>query len=276
MKLNVTWAILASLALSVASCTPPPDAPVVTTQKPSAASTLSSSNYPNVNLRRAPSSPALSQTIAKLKSDEGIELLYGADIPHSSNFTYTLAQPSDQEEIRGFAAMLAEELAKYPRGCFKKMHLEKIDICKDVVTGGIGGGGFPDAEHNTMFFGFDMSEDNDAFQRHCVHHELLHYMMLLVNGYAPDKDWASLNPPGFKYGTGGRYARSSNSSVLNHPKLGFVDGYAESAEPEDMAEIQACRMMPQEFALLKSWMVKDRYLQFKYQRLLAILQPLGV
>lgn len=77
---------------------------------------------------------------------------------------------------------------------------------------------------------------------------------LLGNAFeAYDAEWSQLNPPGFKYGSGGKHMRtdSSSSQLSSAPPSGeFLNRYSTSSVAEDKAEIWACLMCYQQ--VLKS------------------------
>merc|ERR1712224_135346 len=77
----------------------------------------------------------------------------------------------------------------------------------------------------------------------CFHHELLHMLdYRMMGGYAKtDADWEALNPPGVKYGRGGKYNRDSNAFLQKVPH--FINAYAQSATEEDKAETFSAKVV---------------------------------
>lgn len=211
-------------------------------------------------------------------SKEGLSLVWRTDVPHPGYCAYSVASDADASAVAAYAEKVDEEMAKYSRSALTALHLQRIAVYKNLAVEGQPRAAMPDPESGTLFLDYKLGDDDDAYQRHVIHHELFHYMMGVLHNDMQyhDSTWAVYNVPGFQYGNGGVNQRESSSAVLDHPMTGFVDGYAESAQEEDMAEIEACRLVPSEAKLLEGWMSQDSVLRSKYQRLLEILKPLGV
>ena len=226
----------------------------------------------------AETNPDIARIQGEMQSKDGISVVWRTDVPHPGYCAYSVPSDSEATGVAGYAKKVDEEMAKYSRSTLTALHLQRIAIYKNLAVEGQYRAAMPDPDSGTLFLDYKLGDDDDAYQRHVIHHELFHYMMGVLHNDMQyhDSTWANLNVPGFQYGNGGVNQRESSSAVLNHPMAGFVDGYAESAQEEDMAEIEACRLVPSEDKLLEHWMANDSVLQNKYQRLLEILKPLGV
>lgn len=226
----------------------------------------------------AESNPDISRVQSEMAAGNGLKLVWRADVPHEGYCTYSVPSSGEASALAGYAGKVAEEMGKYSRSTLTSLHLKQIAVCRDLEVNGQPRAAMPDPDSGTLFLDYKLGDDDDAYQRHVIHHELFHYMMGVLHNDMQyhDSVWAGYNVPGFQYGSGGVNQRESSSAVLDHPMRGFVDGYAESAQEEDMAEIEACRMVPSEDKLLQGWMANDSVLRSKYQRLLEMLKPLGV
>ncbi len=226
----------------------------------------------------AETNPDIARTQSEMLSKDGISLVWRTDVPHPGYCAYTVPSSGDAGAVAVFAGKVEEEMGKYSRSALTAMHLTRIAIYENLAVQGQPRAAMPDPDSGTLFLDYKLGDDDDAYQRHVIHHELFHYMMGVLHNDMQfhDSAWAGLNLPGFQYGNGGVNQRESSSAVLDHPMTGFVDGYAESAQEEDMAEIEACRLVRSEDKLLEGWMAKDSVLRSKYLRLLEILKPLGV
>jgi len=224
-----------------------------------------------------PKNSELDTIAARVQSEMGVKLVYGVETPYFPYITSRPAPMTDFPQVARYAKLLEQELNRYSQFCLKKINLKTVIICKDVAIDKVTSPGVAEERDGTLIMDYKMGDYDEAYQRHVIHHELLHYMIGLLYPGPPytDSEWPQYNAPGTKYGRGGQFARDPYEEVLNHPKLGFVDAYAQSGPDEDMAELHACRMVPKEFEMLKEWMKHDRYLEAKYERLLKLLEPLG-
>ena len=85
-----------------------------------------------------------------------------------------------------------------------------------------------------------------------------------------DKDWAALNAPGFKYGSGGSKAQDQPTTSLLTDKLpGFLNHYSTTGVEEDKAEIFANLMVDFEYVQLRA--EQDPVLKAKVERMKALL-----
>src|SRR5262249_1253771 len=83
---------------------------------------------------------------------------------------------------------------------------------------------------------------------------------------AEDERWASLNPRGFRYGTGGENAQNMpQSSWLSDDYPGFLNHYSTTAIEEDKAEVFANLMVESEY--MESRAKRDPVIRAKVRRM---------
>jgi hypothetical protein len=82
-------------------------------------------------------------------------------------------------------------------------------------------------------------KESPAYQRSVIHHEFFHMMDERMGVMRKDPAWAALNPPSFKYGSGGAKMRTNGVGDLNSDIPGFITKYGTSAIEEDKAELYA-------------------------------------
>ena len=82
--------------------------------------------------------------------------------------------------------------------------------------------------------------------------------------YYKDPAWLAFNDSTFKYGNGGRDAyKDPTYANTEHPRVGFVTGYATSALEEDKAETYAFLFVKEGYASLQKWEPEDQILTKK-------------
>lgn len=227
------------------------------------------------SLTRAASAQTPAQWQTQFQSSYGINLIYATTSSSTYTLSYSIPLASDYAALGTYMQKAYEQIGKYTPNYRTNMQLWKVVVCSNLSIGGQYRAAVPDPAKHTLFLDYKSGAYNPDYQRHVVNHELFHYMMGIVKGnmYWHDSTWATLNYPGFQYGSGGAGAQDPNYTVLNHPYLGFVNRYATSAMEEDMAEFDAMRFVTSEASLLSSWRINDSYLNSKVNRLIAILAP---
>lgn len=140
-----------------------------------------------------------------------------------------LPDAGDYERARGH---VLRELGRYTPAFLDRVHLRGV-----VLTGRLheGDNDIPSLPNVGGLMLLDVGASDLDLVR-ALHHEVFHFADLADDGTLKvDARWASLNPPGFAYGAGGRTLRSRWAALpTNLP--GFVSAYATSASEEDRAE----------------------------------------
>jgi hypothetical protein len=165
------------------------------------------------------------------------------DYPSAPNFsfgsvTFENLSAEDAKAMRSYSFVLASEINKYPPQFVRKANLRKIALVKKLSVEGVPVAASPEYKANILFLDIYGTGTTEAYKRRVIHHELYHLVEEELNGSAFYKDtkWSALNEPDFVYGTGGITSRSSEDTILNNPRRGFIDKYAMSGIEEDKAE----------------------------------------
>jgi hypothetical protein len=83
-----------------------------------------------------------------------------------------------------------------------------------------------------------------------MHHELFHLLDHFQGTESNDPKWLALNPPSFRYGTGGFAAQDvATSWVLQREFPGVVSKYALAGADEDKAELFSAMMTSPDFVV---------------------------
>jgi len=159
---------------------------------------------------------------------------------------------------------LSPEHCLYPRRFLENVGLRRYVLCEELRYNGQRRRDVPDLASGTLYI--DVGDRAVRRKRHSFHHELWHMVdfHLLGNAFESyDAEWAVHNPPGFKYGHGGKHMRSDSSSsqLSSSPSEEFLNRYSTSSIAEDKAEIWACLMCYQQVLKSPSLQAKARLLQ---------------
>ena len=143
------------------------------------------------------------------------------------------------EGLEDFSALLAEELAIYPRPLLKRARLKRIVLASELAFDGQLRGAIPDYAHDVLYYDVARGSYSRSYQRTAIHHEFFHVVDYLDDGQVyRDDAWAALNPDGFHYGDGGRAMQEDalvSLLVADHP--GFLTRYATAGVEEGKAEV---------------------------------------
>lgn len=171
----------------------------------------------------------------------------------------------DAKLLAGYLTIASRELSKYPKTLLKKSNLKGIVIVKNLSVAGQRRAAMPDYQNEILYLDFQRGAHAPAYQAHVIHHEFFHLLEQELNGSAYFKDpaWAKLNPPGFKYGAGGKHQRGNDNFALVHPQPGFINRYSMASIEEDKAEIYAALWIPVERNKITAMAAKDLHLAAK-------------
>ena len=133
-------------------------------------------------------------------------------------------------------------LRKYPNA-FLKRNLKRVYIVNNLMVDGQPCGGVNSPEMKSIYVDLDNLDTNEvaAWSEETVHHEFAH---LLADNHPANisvQSWASLNSPGFKYGSGGtdaiRAGKDGDGITIEYLSQGFVEEYSKSSPDEDFATL---------------------------------------
>lgn len=148
---------------------------------------------------------------------------------------------ADSKDMESYLPIFLAEWQLYPPELIRKTGLKRVILCGDLSFAGQRRGAIPDFEHNDLYFDVKRGRHNELYIRKVIHHEFYHIIDLRDDGllYA-DERWAALNPPGFKYGAGGKNAQGDATvSLITDAVPGFLNKYSMTGVEEDKAEIFA-------------------------------------
>lgn len=202
-----------------------------------------------VELILAGSAPAYGQspkdpfsTLSKIAQAYHIEILTsGMTLPVKNTYGLIEGKPAERKELEKYIRLFAPEFTLYPESLVKLSRLKRIVICNELFFGGQRRNAIPDFEHDTLYLDPSRGSDSPSYMRKVIHHEFFHIVDWLDDGKLyQDERWSLLNPPGFKYGSGGINAQTLYfSGILTDRFPGFLNYYSTTGVEEDKAELFA-------------------------------------
>lgn len=185
--------------------------------------------------------------------------------------TFEEIEPAAAED---YVAMVRREMGLYPPKFLEKSGLRAIVVVKDLKVSGQPRAVAPDPYKQVVYCDPTIGAHHPVYQRHALHHDFFHFLMGRWEGdmYFKDPQWIAICGPDVKWGAGGVNAQTGDQYAMTHPAPGFVNRYSQSAVEEDMGEIFAILMVPEELERVETWAEEDGVLRAKLDyipRLLA-------
>lgn len=181
--------------------------------------------------------------------NQKVNLLAGIEISPLKN--------SDMPILKSFAKLFVEEYSRYPLAWLEYITPPVIVFVKSVgVQGEVVGG----VEQGVIVYNISSINDK-VFSKRLIHHEIMHWVEHRSRTYY-DVSWpANINDYLQKYDFKSKY------NYLEHPKSGFVTGYAETNSLEDKAETYSYLFTSEGLKKLNEWSQKDDLVKNKVKYL---------
>ena len=219
---------------------------------------------------RPPASSALRELSMRLAASHGVEILHAdVEVELTLDNGVVTAGPAEERALAAATVLVVDELTRLPAELLKKSGLARVMLVTDLAEERRAIPSLPNYNRSLML---DV-DASPAFMRRLLHHEVFHFIDLADDGEVlRDPAWERLNPPGFRYGAGGRAMREPSASALSREFPGFATRYAMSAIEEDKAELFA--FLVTEPAALRDMAREDAHLAAKIAALQACLARL--
>lgn len=147
------------------------------------------------------------------------------------------ANPNQQALLK-YLPLFFGEFTLYPQAVIERAGLKAIVLCERLKFAGQLRSSIPDYLHDTLYYDVSRGSETPDYKRNSIHHEFFHIIDWKDDGLVyQDQVWAALNPPGFKYGSGGKNAQNDSTvGVVTDSLKGFLTRYAMTGVEEDKAE----------------------------------------
>lgn len=211
------------------------------------------------------------RALADVAGSDGIEIATFGRSAVSTRYGRIQGQAATADEIDRYADLFIPEFSLYPPSLIRQSGLVRVVLCKDLSFDGQLRGAIPDFEHETLYLDVLRGGYSRLYLREILHHEFFHIIDYGDDGSVyEDAQWAALNPPGFKYGTGGKDAQQrADAGVLTDKYPGFLNYYSTTGVEEDKAELFANMIVNSQYVSRRA--KTDRVLRAKVQTLRRML-----
>lgn len=176
-----------------------------------------------------------------------------------------------KKELQDYISLFCSEFGLYPPDLVERSQLKRIVLCSELLFADQRRNAIPDYEHDTLYLDVSRGSYSKTYLRKVIHHEFFHIIDYLDDGsvYKDDR-WEALNPPDFKYGSGGKDAQDTQQTSLLTDKFpGFLNHYSTTASEEDKAEVFANLIVDSRY--VENRAKKDRVLNAKLERMKELL-----
>lgn len=161
------------------------------------------------------------------------------------------ATPATPDQLKNYETMFIKEWSLYPPSYIAKAQVHSIVFGAGLSVDGQFRAAVPAFEGYTMYYDPALGSYSPEYQRRVIHHEFFHMVDQRMKLIYRDPEWSKLNPPGFRYGSGGAKMRTSGVGKLTDTIPGFLTLYGTAAVEEDKAELFSHMIVDASF-------VKDR------------------
>src|SRR5262245_52832602 len=207
-------------------------------------------------------------TSAEHRLREGLELCVSlGDVPRStfSEVSFRAMRPGEIGASNSYVALVDAELNCYPDTFLHRSGLGTVAIVRELAVEGQRRAAVPDYPGGVLYLDPDIGNGSLTYQRHVIHHELFHFLIGKLHGdpYFADPKWLRLNDPQATYVAGGKTVSQHGVYTFTRPAPGVINRYSQSAPEEDMAEMFAAMILPEERMRVEEWSREDRVLRAK-------------
>lgn len=180
--------------------------------------------------------------------------------------------PPAENSLKKYRPLFITEFGRYPKKLVAVTRLKRVVLCENLRFAGQRRNAIPDFEHDTLYLDVKRGGNNPKYLRAVIHHEYFHIIDFRDDGKVyRDPQWAALNSPKFKYGSGGKNAQQlSNTSVLTERFAGFLNHYSTTGVEEDKAEIFAHLLVNPDYVARRS--ASDGVLKSKVTRMKSMMR----
>ncbi len=155
----------------------------------------------------------------------------------------------DSDPLNKYAVLFSKEWNRYPASLISRANVTRIVFCAGLKVDQQERAAVPAFDLDSMYYDPVLGNYNAHYQQTVVHHEFFHMIDQRLRQMRVDPEWSSLNPTGFKYGTGGKNNRTTGIGELTKEIPGFLTIYGTTAVEEDKAELFAHMIVDPDFVM---------------------------
>jgi hypothetical protein len=210
--------------------------------------------------------------LAEIARRDEIEIVaFDPLFPVATTFGDIAGGAAAGDDLDRYSVLFVREFSPYPASLIKRCGLKRVVLCRGLSYDHQPRAAVPDFFHDTLYLDVLRGGYDHLYQCKVLHHEFFHIIDYRDDGHVyDDEEWAALNPPGFKYGSGGKHAQSAaNASELTDKVPGFLNYYATTGVEEDKAEVFANLIVDSAYVAKRT--KTDRVLRAKVQALKKLM-----
>ena len=215
-----------------------------------------------------PSSVHVRRALTEIARRDDIEIVaFDPQFPIATTYGKIAGRSAAGDEIDRYSVLFLREFSLYPPSLIKRCGLKRIVLCKELAFDGQLRAAIPDFEHDTLYLDVLRGGYDRLYLCKVLHHEFFHIIDYRDDGLVyEDREWSALNPPAFKYGTGGKNAQHvAGTRELTDKFPGFLNDYSMTGVEEDKAEVFANLIVDSAYVAERA--KSDRVLGAKVQAL---------
>ena len=176
------------------------------------------------------------------------EIISQKKVIDCGSYRVDLTPPQDSQSSDNYFPLFFLNFWFYPPEVFSRRIIKKFFFC-DQLMFSTPSYSQPRAAcpewSQTCSMLYSMEYQSNQYLAEVMHHELFHYLDFMISSTKVDpkieRDWSTLNPKGFRYGSGGEYERVY-VDINKKDQMYFVSHYSMTDCCEDRAEAY-CRLM---------------------------------
>jgi hypothetical protein len=215
--------------------------------------------------------------ISRIKEQHGLEIFFEDGLfQKPAKLRCIMPSVSDLPDVYRYLKIFSEEIDKYPKSFFKKIHLKHVLLVKKLFNEESPAEGIYDSLHNVVYIEFLRGKRFNFSQRHNVHHEIFHVIdfELQRQQFLDSISWEALNPLGVEYSKEeARMIEKNRAYHFSAPEqIGFITLYARTSALEDRAEVFASLMVSSQYKIAMRWMRVDSVLKSKIEYIQKVMK----
>ncbi len=218
-------------------------------------------------------SDGLPGTFSAVAEKYGVEVVLSSP-KFSQNTHWSLIEgvAAAQVDLKRYEALFCQEFSLYPKPFVEKSKLRQIVLCHGLEFAGQRRYTIPDFEHDVYYLDIGTKDQPDSYLRKVIHHDFFHLVDFRDDGLLyEDERWKSLNPPDFKYSTGGPSALGdATTGELTERFPGFLNHYSTTGVEDDKAEIFPHLFVSSKIVAMR--IERDRVLADKPDQMRSLVQ----
>lgn len=161
-------------------------------------------------------------------------------------------EPAADAKLEKYLSLFEKEWSRHAVELVRRARVKRVVIGRGLKMNGQERAAVPAFDGDTMYYDAELGDYSPSYQRVVIHHEFFHMVDQRMKLLRRDPEWSALNPPEFKYGSGGDKLRTLGVGELTDKIPGFLTPYGASAVEEDKAELFAHLLVNRNYVMTRA------------------------